>query len=403
MPSSDSTLVAPTAIAAEQDFARRFLASLGVRSPTPGLVELTAGRLCLREERASTERDEWGNWDLKPSDSRANEALVPVIDRAIAAEGVRRPRWPDGKRFALCLTHDVDSVSDGVGRSEYVWRALGALSADPRSWRRVGSTLARTLRPSRGDAADSLASFERWIDAEARFGFRSTFFVFAPRRRDRHWTDAHYDWQDTTRYRGQSMRVGEMFGAIAAEGWEIGLHGSYGSARSLDRLKSERGMLELGLGSPVTSARQHYLNFDSVRSPAIMERAGIRIDSTLGYNRIVGYRAGTTFPFPLWNAAAEAATDVLEIPLIAMDCSLLESGALGLSVEDATGVVRRMMDDAEASGGCITLNWHPDHLARDGYFELYEVVLSEAASRGAWGCASGELAAWWQAQSGILQ
>ena len=35
----------------------------------------------------------------------------PVADEAYLANGGKKPTWPDGKPFAVCLTHDVDAVS----------------------------------------------------------------------------------------------------------------------------------------------------------------------------------------------------------------------------------------------------------------------------------------------------
>lgn len=35
----------------------------------------------------------------------------PVVDEDYLARGGAKPVWPDGKPFAVCLTHDVDLVS----------------------------------------------------------------------------------------------------------------------------------------------------------------------------------------------------------------------------------------------------------------------------------------------------
>jgi hypothetical protein len=35
----------------------------------------------------------------------------PVVDENYLANGGQKPVWPDGKSFAVCLTHDVDAVS----------------------------------------------------------------------------------------------------------------------------------------------------------------------------------------------------------------------------------------------------------------------------------------------------
>ena len=35
----------------------------------------------------------------------------PVVDENHLQNGGQKPAWPDGKQFAVCLTHDVDAVS----------------------------------------------------------------------------------------------------------------------------------------------------------------------------------------------------------------------------------------------------------------------------------------------------
>ncbi|MCK5062250.1 hypothetical protein KAR28_06930, partial [Candidatus Parcubacteria bacterium] len=35
----------------------------------------------------------------------------PVVDEQYLKDGGQKPTWPDGKQFAVCLTHDVDAVS----------------------------------------------------------------------------------------------------------------------------------------------------------------------------------------------------------------------------------------------------------------------------------------------------
>ena len=63
--------------------------------------------------------------------------------------------------------------------------------------------------------------------------------------------------------------------------------------------------LEKALGETVVANRQHNLHFDAAVTPRILEKAGLKIDSTLGFNRDVGFRAGTSYPFRMWDLAGE--------------------------------------------------------------------------------------------------
>src|SRR5205823_4154390 len=77
-------------------------------------------RLVLRaEEYEQPHRDRWGCWEFGFSDNFRRGALwEPEVDVWIAAERrllahkvTLEPLWPDGHRFAVCLTHDVDLIS----------------------------------------------------------------------------------------------------------------------------------------------------------------------------------------------------------------------------------------------------------------------------------------------------
>jgi len=69
--------------------------------------------------------------------------------------------WPEGKKFALCLTHDVDRI-----RKEW-WHCLYYFAKTKRMYH------LRSLFPQ---SEDSYWNIERIMNIEDRYGVRSTFF-----------------------------------------------------------------------------------------------------------------------------------------------------------------------------------------------------------------------------------
>ena len=61
-------------------------------------------------------------------------------------------------------------------------------------------------------------------------------------------------------------------------------------------LAAERAALERATGLEIGTTRQHLLHWDVRRTPRLQEAAGLRVDSSLGFNRGVGFRAGTSLP-----------------------------------------------------------------------------------------------------------
>ena len=353
------------------------------------------------EEQRESRRDRWGNWDWMFVQPSSRDVRVPTLDVQLQqALGVSTtPRWPDGRPFALCLTHDVDAVSSTV-TIETLRRALASLVSDGPlidRGRLLVSTLVRYAAQSHRNT-DPLARYDEWLTMEDRHGFRSTFFFFPSNLSRPHVWDASYSAGDRVHFRGRRMSSADMSREIAAAGWEVGLHGSYHSATDASMLANERSQIEAWIGESVTSVRQHYLHYDAWRTPAVHEAAGLRVDSTHGFNSNIGFRAGTAFPYRVWDPHADRATSVMDIPLHVMDSALLSHTTLHYGVDEAIDHGVTMLDRVATVGGCLTLNWHPQYIGSDAHVAVYRSLLEEAARRGAWGASARDVDNWWRAR-----
>ncbi|MEO5616398.1 MAG: polysaccharide deacetylase family protein [Candidatus Eisenbacteria bacterium] len=367
------------------------------------------------EEREDPRRDQWecysGNYTRlgviglleTPWVNLAVTALRQRLDAVCEARGAmleRVPRWKNGARFAVALSHDVDDV-----RLRSVRQALRLMttSRSPGSYATRGglSALARSVP---GGGRDPYAQFERWVGEESRRGFRSTFFVFARPRRA-HEYDALYGLGDRVPFEGRRPRVGTMFCALAGEGFEIGLHGSYESWRDPLALAAQRAALARATGQEVLATRQHFLRLDPAETWGAQEQAGFTTDATLGYNEAIGFRAGIAAPFHPWDPGRDLGTgpvpgggrDLLEVPLTLMDGALFR--AMALSPEEAVARTIAHLEAVEAAGGMAGLLWHPNAAAGSlfpGWWDCFIAALDHLAARGAWVTSVGEIAAWWR-------
>jgi hypothetical protein len=193
------------------------------------------------------------------------------------------------------------------------------------------------------------------------------------------------------------MTVADLMRTIAAEGFDVGLHGSYAGASREGALAAERATLERATALAVTSTRQHFLHWDVRWTPRLQEEAGLRADSTLGFNRNVGFRAGTSLPFHQFDLGSKGALELLEVPLVVQDGALLGPIGIQEGLRRAIEVVDELFDEVGDVGGALTFLFHPDKLVHDG-LALYEHVLDRAIERGAWVTSLRELEAWWRAR-----
>lgn len=404
-------------------FAHAQMASvLGFAPPESVIDEL--GPAVFRElsrtpEVESRARDQWGNWEFSFGESNLRGELyrpwldTPLIERRRALQaaqpGLRaEPPWPEDRPFALCLTHDVDLVSldpppgDSLRQLGRDGRLLVAPTSDSGPRGLAARTVARALfrlATLKGMGAPSHRGYDAWLAIEARHGFHSTFFFFPEHVPDPHVYDCLYGYDDVVPYDHRRIRVREMMREIARAGWEVGLHGSFHSALRPGLLAEQKAQVEGALGAAVTSTRQHWLHYDARITPRLQSAAGLLADSTQGFNRNIGFRAGTAFPYPCWDHERGEPLPVLEVPQHVMDGALFTANALECDQATAVRHGLHLMDQVQAVGGCLTLSWHPNTITDPVYESVYVTLLAEAARRNAWGCSVGELRTWWTERS----
>jgi len=301
------------------------------------------------------------------------DPLDPPLERLRRRLGIEPPSW-NGARFAIALTHDVDSVrrwtrSGVLGAGARLKRDV--LAGRPRDAAREAAGLA--LAPvHRARGTDPNWRFEQ-IVAETRAGGASgsTFFVFG---------DPHAGSAPEVYERLRPRLVETLLDA----GAEVGLHGSYSAADDAARLRGELGELER-LGAVVSGQRYHYLRLDPHRNLEPLEGLGLRYDSTLGFPDALGFRAGIARPFQPWDLDREQPFGLVEVPLAAMDVTLAGRRYLGISARAAWPRLERLLDWSAANGAGYAILWHPDRFdapTAAGWDRLYLRLLEGVRERG---------------------
>jgi hypothetical protein len=318
--------------------------------------------------------------------------LDPPLERLRRDLGLTPPGW-DGATFAVALTHDVDSVRR--------WTRGGVAGAAARLKDDVFAGRARTaLREAKGLAlapvhklrgTDPNWRFSEIVRETRRRGASGcTFFVLAGH------TDPHDGGAPELYERLRPRLVAELEEQEA----EIGLHGSYRSARDVRLLVAEKRRLE-ELGTRVVGHRYHYLRVDPHHNLEPLAEAGLRYDSTLAFPDAVGFRGGLARPFRPWDFALDEPLDIVEVPLAAMDVTLAESRYLGLSPRAAWPLLEALLDLASARRAGFAVLWHPDRFDRatsGGWDALYWRFLDEVRRRGGRCMTASELVDLWLQQ-----
>ena len=399
------TRLSEEAVAHVSDVARAWL-GLSVTSAVPRMPEALARRLLRIEEYEQPHRDQWGNWEFGFGASfREGRLLEPDVDtwllerRRELADG-SEPLWPQGRPFAMCLTHDVDLIAETVTPRQAFRSMRLSLLDDRRSRMRLARPSVRAARAVYHgiSAAPAAEALERCLEVERSAGVSATYFFTSYPAGDGHRYDCAYDFGDVCRFGGRRVSVADVIGEIAREGFEVGLHGSYNSAVVPGRLAAEKNLLKLATGITATSTRQHFLHWDIRTTPRLQTEAGFTIDSTLGFNRNIGYRTGASLPFRWFDAERDCALDLVQLPPLVHDGALLRDDALELGVEVASLTLHGFLDRIAEVGGVATVVVHPNNLISPDHLRLFREVVEYGTGRGAWFASVRDLDAWLRAR-----
>jgi hypothetical protein len=316
----------------------------GVAVP-PGALDEVFGLLTLAAEQ-DTELDQHGR-PVPPA-----KPPGPKVAEIAAGLGLERRGYPGGERFLVALTHDIDLLG------------AGGLATGLRR-------LARgRVREGSAYLLDAVARRDP-VFPLGRLGPRSTCFFLA--RQD----DPHDGYPK--RYRPALKRSIE---AAAEDGREIALHASYRARETSGRISEE--VAELPSNSLLQGLRHHYLRSAPERLAAELRAAGLRYDSSIGWPSQPGLRAGTPYPYRLWDAERRE-PGAWELPLVLMDATLAEGRYLGLDANAAFDLAVKTLEPVAEHGGAVAILWHPPShhpILSKGYDRLYRRLLDWIEHRG---------------------
>ena len=256
----------------------------------------------------------------------------------------KAPSPLDGVEHFVICSHDIDFYfTDRLSALRRLLKNLAIAIAQYKSWDYFSANCSMLARLFTGDRiGDYLPPL---ISSLERFGAKSTFFV-VPRKA--HPRDPNYSVRE----------IAATLREAANHGFPLEIHGSYTSIIGQRTLLPEAAELRDILKRTPVGNRQHWLRFASTRDLfRIVEQAGLRFDSSVGFVDHVGFRSGAGFAFPPYNFTEERAYDFLEIPLAIMDGSLVEeSRSTGKSPQF---LADRVLTESRNRGwGGISILWH---------------------------------------------
>jgi peptidoglycan/xylan/chitin deacetylase (PgdA/CDA1 family) len=307
-----------------------------------------------------------GDAFLRPASDELKRSLARDLSL------VPKPFWPDGRPYALAVTHDIDRVFASFHRLKWS-RDLAGVARD------MATMLDRRRWPS-----NPFYNFNRLLALTEELDIKVALYVLQEKRR---WLKSLFSGE-LQHVIGvyQLAQVADALREFSARGHEIGIHASFDGYNSALVLGHEIDAVEnLGVPRPV-GVRNHYLNFDETTVDSELAN-GVLYDSTMGFNFQSGFRCGTCFPYAMQG--------ITELPFQLMDSALWYELP---GQEEREGMCRAIEYAVRDAGGALVLNFHLHYLNQEAFPDrvaLLRAIIDRAKREGAWIATPAQIAQRW--------
>lgn len=308
---------------------------------------------CLWERDESREKDVWGRSEFQFSLWREKGFEEPILivnevfDRLADDLGISCTK----RRSILFLSHDIDAVYSAWmedGKAALKKGKIGPLS------RGISNKLS---------GKSSWFNFIEIAAIEKQFNYTSTFY----------WIAVEGNVSGVGKNADYNVRS-EKFVNVIAELSKLGMnHGVHKSIADLS-LKEEVDRMPIA----VESNRYHYLKFNIPQLIEDMSKSKLKMDASLGYAEVLGYRNGYSLPFIPFDLENKRAASFIEVPLCIMDATL--SRYMKLDGQKSSERITKFINEHE-NNAVISILWHNTHFTNykyEGYPEVYRKALQYA-------------------------
>jgi peptidoglycan/xylan/chitin deacetylase (PgdA/CDA1 family) len=320
-----------------------------------------------KEEYTSDILDRYQRYPYYLSTNR--NVFKPEVSDFLIKNGLKLD-YPNGKKFGVCMTHDIDATHYSKVLIEESLIAL--------KHRRFRESL--KLLFSKGNSRSfPFPSFSEIMKLEEKYDAKSSFYFLALDKNNLDYT-----------YKLENLK--EDLKTIIDNGWEIGLHGGHEAYNNLSEIRKQKQRLEKAIQKRVIGYRNHFLKFEVPKTWELLKKAGFKYDTTFGYADCVGFRNGTCHPFKPFNLKKNQYIDILEIPITVMASTF--HNYMKLNLKNSWKVTKLLIDTVEKYNGVITFLWHNTDMTEE-WFKLYKKILDYSYRKKAWITSGEEIWKWW--------
>jgi len=159
---------------------------------------------------------------------------------------------------------------------------------------------------------------------------------------------------------------------------DVGLHPSYFTMKSVEKLKTEKKRLEGIVNKPILKSRQHFLRLKIPETYQNLIDLEIQEDYSMGYAQEFGFRASTCTPFYFYDLVFEIQAPLKVFPFVIMDTTLNDYKNYVPTV--AKSKIDKMLEEVKLVNGMFIILFHNETFSENkrwkGWKKVYKDVIS---------------------------
>lgn len=336
------------------------------------IIGLTYWMLARVEEIGRVDLDAHGRFHAVSSHAYKYHYISrPIVDEWMyVLKQVIRRQWPliplKEHTYSVQISHDVDRPFFYLDMS---WlRLMRIVIGDIVKRHHIGLSIRRIqswFKVSRGNLnADPYNTFNWLMDVSEAHHVKSCFYFICGR------SDKYFDPLHNINIKYLLNILKE----INSRGHEIGLHPSYNCFNSKSRIYSELNNLKklcisIGIKKKEFKSRMHYLRWEQPWTIRALSESGITHDTTLIYPDSIGFRCGTCYEYPSFDALHEETINLRITPLIIMDQLLLDE-PMKINGRSAFDTIFEIARKIKKVNGILSILWHNCSLENSKYLYI---------------------------------
>jgi len=323
-------------------------------------------------------KDKWDRHEIKDTLLYKEDLLhTPIVDQY--AKLIKKifneshsflPKWPNGAKVALALSHDTDypEMIKWIEALRYTFQKKKIYP------KKIWEILS---------GKESFWRFEEWLNLEESYGFKSAFYMCSFKGN----LIRYFLIAPDTFYNINKAKYKDIAKLITGKGWEIGLHSSFNAYKSEEQFKKEKEVLATVLNTEVVGNRHHYwhLNQDNPSETALIhQKIGLEYDTSVVFEKHSGFRYGICSPYQLFNKENQEELSIYQLPPTLMDDHLF-GYAKNAKFASYQEHIDSLIDAIYENEGIFVTDFHT-RVLNETFFpdwgNAYKYLLSEFARRG---------------------